>query len=244
MTVWSDNFDDNVLDLNKWQKTQAFTGTGYGGAYERNQRLELEAQVTDGYGGATIGIVSRDRYDLTKGKVSIYLRSKELYKVCLCISPQKTTGDPDTQLSDVYGIWLASGEFVVLKKIGGESDTPYRQPWIAGSNVVRIEIEAGFIRFYEGDICRYYEPYQLPSYECYIYIYGWGGTEIPGRVLTGIDWADDFYCEYCRTAEEKQKAQTLILQQKISEFLKANWVPLSVLAVILAIVFSIILGVW
>lgn len=42
------------------------------------------------------------------------------------------------------------------------------------------------------------------------------------------------------TVEEAEQAA----QQAVTEFFKANWLPLSVLGVILAIVISIILGVW
>ena len=32
-----------------------------------------------------------------------------------------------------------------------------------------------------------------------------------------LSWADDFYCEYCATAEEKQEAQTQLTQWMISK---------------------------
>jgi hypothetical protein len=93
-------------------------------------------------------------------------------------------------------------------------------------------------------VCRYYEPYDLPSYECYIYIYG--KTCVAGYTpeCTGTGWGDDFDCEYVGTAEEKAEAQTLIAQEQIAEWMKANWLPLSILGVLIAIVFAIILGVW
>jgi len=68
------NSDDNVLDLNKWQKIWWWSGTNTdrGDVYERNQRLEFEV-TSRGTSYGYCGVVSRDRYDLTKGKVRVYM---------------------------------------------------------------------------------------------------------------------------------------------------------------------------
>jgi len=229
MTIWQDNFDDNYLDPAKWEKG---SHGGTGDVYERNQRLELE--VYDGWRW----VVSRDRYDLTKGKITIYLAIGKLYFIQLRISTQKST--TYEYVDDYYTIFLDQylGKCgVTRKRLGEDPVLLYAGDWSASSNLFKIEIEAGIIRIWEGANCRAWEPYALTSYEVYIYILGHGYG-----VLSGIGWADDFYCEYCGTAEEKVEAKTELIQWQISEWLRANWVPLSVIGVVLAIVFAIIMG--
>ena len=212
--------------------------------YERNQRLEFEVGITDeGVHFACVGVVSRDRYDLTKGKVSIYITNTgEIAQECaLLISPHKTTTDFPRNLPDYYAILLLAmpnfyATHIYRRVGGGDFERIYAGSYVA-SGSLKMEIEAGFIRFYLGDTLLTYDAYRLPNYECYIYIY---------RYASGccIDpsWADDFYCEYVGTVEEKVEAQTRIYQQRISEWMKANWIPLSVICIVLAIVFAIIMG--
>jgi len=211
MTVWSDNFDDNVLDLNKWEKLQFVTGE----IYERNKRLEFIVKAPDGSAG--VGVVSKDRYDLTKGKVSVYVARTPQWtdRMILLISPHKTTSSDPLELSDYYAILLESWDdnCIVWKRVGGSQTELYKASGRPSSSGLRIEIEAGQVKFFEGDTFLTYEPYELPSYECYIYIFRWACA----LCCVDLGWADDFYCEYCATAEEKQEAQTLLTQWMISK---------------------------
>jgi len=244
MTVWQDNFDDNYLDPNKWEKVKWWNYTPLRcEVYERNRRLEIDVEA-EGLTLVCAGVVSRDRYDLTKGKVSAYcLHTLESgQEIGLVISPHKTTtSNPLRHLPDFYAVILQAPawEFQVLRRIGGgDVEIFYRKYWDSNSNKLRMDIEAGFIRFYEGDNLRAYDAYRLPSYECYIYICRYGTAGCCGD----IGWADDFYCEYVGTTEEKVEAVTKIVQQQIAEAIRTYWVPLSVIGIVLAIVFAIIMG--
>jgi len=53
-----------------------------------------------------------------------------------------------------------------------------------------------------------------------------------------VDWIG-VQVDYTTTEEVTKQTQ-----EQITEFLKTNWVPLSVLAVLLAIVISLVLGLW
>jgi len=245
MTIWQDNFDDNVFDTNKWLKFWWWTGTdgASGEVYERNQRLEFEV-TSRGMNYGNVGVVSRDKYDLTKGKVKVYmanLSAPQAAKLMLLISPSLTLGYV-LDLSDYYRIELDHYEdyFRVVRKYAGTVDVLYEAFDRPMSNELKIEIEAGMIRFYEGGVLRAYDAYRLPSYECHIYLVKYYESTL--GLATYTDWADDFYCEYCGTTEEKVEAKTELLQWQISEWLRANWVPLSVIGIVLAIVFAIIMG--
>jgi hypothetical protein len=245
MTIWQDNFDDNVFDTNKWLKFWWWTGTdgASGEVYERNQRLEFEV-TSQGINHGNLGVVSRDKYDLTKGKVKVYMANlspPQAAKLMLLISPSLTLGHV-LDLSDYYRIELDHYEdyFRVVRKYAGTVDVLYEAFDRPMSNELKIEIEAGFIRFYEGGVLRAYDAYRLPSYECHIYLVKYYHSTL--GLATYTDWADDFYCEYCGTTEEKVEAKTELLQWQISEWLRANWVPLSIIGMVLAIVFAIIMG--
>jgi hypothetical protein len=244
MTIWQDNFDDNYLDPAKWEKVKWWNYTPLRcEVYERNQRLEIDTEA-EGVTWVSAGVVSRDRYDLTKGKVSAYFfhTIESGQEIGIVISPHKTTTtNPLRHLPDFYAVILQAPaeEFQVLRRIaGGDVEIFYRKIWDSNSNKLRIDIQAGFIRFYEGDTLRTYDVYRLPGYECYIYIsrYATAGC------CMGIGWADDFYCEYCGTTEEKEEAKTELVQQQIAEWMRSYWVPLSVIGIVLAIVFAIIMG--
>jgi hypothetical protein len=215
MATWTDNFDDNVLDTTKWDKVFGQT-VGYegvpisGDVYERNQRLEF--QTTEGANVAwNVGVVSKDRYNLTKGKVSVYLAQSSQYDgVVLLISPYKTTtGYIYTDVQAYYAIYLRYPYCWVIKRVeGGDVVELYAADWIAPENVLKIEVEEGVIRFYEGGVLRASDAYALPSYECYIYVYMWGpfgGWASPAL----LDWADDFYCEYTAVTEVPTWEETI-----------------------------------
>ena len=226
MTRWADNFDDNYLDPAKWQKIEIKEGT----VSERNMRIEFSTTKAGDAGG----IISRDRYDLTKGKVVIYMASVESWNIKLQISPEKATPPthPDAPTNRYYILLNKSlGKIWVSRELAGKTTTLYEAYWAAPSNVFRIEIEAGYIRFYEGDKCVADEPYQLPSYECYIYAFS-TGTD----AWNGTDWADDFDCEYAGTAEEKSEAERLIVQAKAKQAIEKYWGLILALTVVAIVV--------
>ena len=227
MAKWSDNFDDNYLDPAKWEKIELTQGT----VAERNMRVELTCP--SGTPSSCAGIVTRDRYDLKRGKVTVYLASLKCWDIFLQISNEKVTATYPDRVSNHYHIllWRYGKETFVWRRVRGVLKELYRAPWTAPSNVFRIEIEAGYIRLYEGDKCVYNEPYQLPSYECYIYVYTFGGEG-----FTGTDWADDFVCEYSETEEEKSEAEMLIRREEAKQFLVAGGWGLIVALAIVAIV--------
>ncbi|MEM2352531.1 MAG: hypothetical protein QXT26_09005 [Thermoproteota archaeon] len=249
MTIFSDNFDDNVLDLNKWQTIWWWTGIdgAEGHVYERNQRLELEV-TSKGSNYGFLGVVSRDKFDLSKGSVSAYvavLSEPQAARVMILISPTKIlSGDIYQTLSDYYRIELDHYYDIcrVVKKVAGATTVLFEEMDRPMSNVLKIVIEYGIIKFYEGTRIVASDIYVLPSHECYIYILK--RYDSTAGLATYYDWVDDFYCEYAGTAEEKAEAKLEILQTGIMEFMQAHWRELSVLAVIIAIVIAIILGVW
>ncbi|MEM2971070.1 MAG: hypothetical protein QW270_01410 [Candidatus Bathyarchaeia archaeon] len=176
--IFADDFNDNYLDSDKWEKVLWWTGDVSGDVYEQNQRLEL--YISDGFidGIIYVGIGSKDKYNLTRGKISVYLANDQHYEwTALLISPQKITGGhipgyPIPELNEFYTIMLRYHHCYVFKRVSsGDVQTLYMENWLAASNLLQITVEAGIIKLYEGDTCRYGEDYQLSSYECYIYIY-------------------------------------------------------------------------
>jgi len=247
MTLWTDNFDDNVFDPNLWEKIELKGGS----VAEVNMRMELTTPTPTSSSGSspqlvdlvypvvpeapefsTAGIVTRDRYDLTKGYMSVYLASIEAHHICLLISPEKTTTKRPFELANYYAMILNKGKdnvLTVTRMKDGAWETLYESGWAAESNVLKIEIEAGEIRFWEGDKCVYSEVYQLASFECYGYVFSEGTDP-----LVGTNWADDFKCEHAYTPEEKESAveeyesvkasrERAEAMQKVGQWMVDNW---------------------
>jgi len=258
MTLWTDNFDDNVFDPNLWEKIELKGGS----VAEVNMRMELTTPTptsspslqivdivypvpTEPPEFSTAGIVTRDRYDLTKGYMSAYLASVEAHHIGLLISPGKTTTKRPLDLSNYYAIILNKGKGNVLSVIrvkDGAGEILYEAGWAAESNVLKIEVEAGIIRFWEGGNVVYSEVYQLASFECYGYIFSEGTDP-----LVGTNWADDFACEHVYTPEEKESATreygsakvargSVEAVQEVGEWMVNNWyiaVPVGVVVTVL-----------
>jgi len=258
MTLWTDNFDDNVFNPDLWEKIELKGGS----VAEVNMRMELTTPTPTSSPSpevvdlvypspvelpefSTAGIVTRDRYDLMKGYMSAYLASVQGHHICLLISPEKTTTKRPLELSNLYAMILNKGKdnvLTILRIKDGAGEILYEAGWAAESNVLKIEIEAGMIRFWEGGNAVFSEVYQLATFECYGYIVSEGADP-----LVGTNWADDFACEHAYTPEEKETATreyesakaargSVEAVQKVGEWMVNNWyiaVPLGVVVTVL-----------
>jgi len=167
MTLWTDNFDDNVFDPNLWEKIELKGGS----VTEVNMRIELTTPTPTSSSSSSIelvypvpevpvefstaGIVTRDRYDLMKGYMSAYLASVQAHHIGFMISPEKTTTKRPLELSNYYTMILNKGKDNVLtvgRMKDGAWETLYESGWAAESNVLKIEIEAGEIRFWDKSL--------------------------------------------------------------------------------------------
>jgi len=177
-----DDFNDNSRDAAIWDECVDAPGS----VAETNQRLEITA-----FGGAPngAGYVSVNDFAMNNVLMELLIHNSAVTDVELTLSNQKVTAASPFSNDDWYKIMLYAntGRLYVQSKVGGGGvNTLYNQPWLADEEKVKIRIENGTIRFYEGDTERASEVFALTSRDCYLYIYGSDayGTD------PGTDWAD------------------------------------------------------
>ncbi|MEM2995834.1 MAG: hypothetical protein QXI91_07500 [Candidatus Bathyarchaeia archaeon] len=169
-------------DLEEWDKIEIEGGS----VTVKNGKFEFNFPMED----SCAGVVSKESCNLNQSRITVYLSCAGRGGLCLLISNNKdTTENPlRSQPSDTYAIHMAGPfeKIFVYRSIGKNWRTVKEKTWAAESNTFMIEIVNGTIKFYEGETCIYEENYQLPSYNCYIYIFSFN---MDGA---GVDWAENF----------------------------------------------------
>lgn len=169
-------------DLEGWDKIEVNGGN----IRVKDGKFEFNFPMKDSYAG----VVSKESYNLNQSRITVYLSCAGRGGLCLLISNNKnTTANPlNFQLPDTYAIQMA-GPFekvFIYRSVGKNWRAVHERMWAAESNTFMMEIVNGTIKFYEGETCIYEENYQLPSYDCYVYIFSFNMGS------AGVDWAENF----------------------------------------------------
>ncbi|MEM2970797.1 MAG: hypothetical protein QW270_00020 [Candidatus Bathyarchaeia archaeon] len=169
-------------DIEGWDKIEIESGK----VTVKDSRFEFNFPMEDSFAG----VVSKESYNLNQSRITVYLSCACRGGLCLLISNNKnTTANPlNFQLPDTYAIQMA-GPFekvFIYRSIGKNWRAVHERTWAAESNTFMMEIVNGTVKFYEGETCIYEEGYQLPSYDCYIYIFSFN------MGCVGVDWAENF----------------------------------------------------
>lgn len=176
-----------------WYKLQCNGGT----ADETSNKLRLT--IPSGTGQACAGYVTK--YDDTIDERLIEVDIPEfdsLDEMIIMIATSQTTGTDPYSLSNWYRCLktkYTTGDYdwYVQKKVSGTATTLEQWDTSGGTGKLRIALDDGWIKFYEGDSLRYAEPYALGTTSVYVYIYA---STLRSR-NSGTDYMDDFaYTSY------------------------------------------------
>lgn len=139
---------------------------------EQNGRLEITG-VAD---FALAGYVTVTAHDLTESDISVDEDEGGIGTMILLISPQKTVNGLPWTLDSWYSVDKDKSRNILVvarKVLGGSLEEPFIKP-LGPPSRIRIAISGGVIYFYEDETLLYSEPYSLPTYNCYIYVWGIG----------------------------------------------------------------------
>jgi hypothetical protein len=182
---WNDNFDDNSMDTSKWEELEV------NGAQAFEILGQLLVSVPSGSGWAQAGYVTKSYYNIKDCKITITVSDfSSLDEMTLQICNTKTTSSDPFSQSNWYRILKAryDSNIYVQNRINGVLSTKVVTTWTAATGNLSIDICDGAIAFYENGNMRYAEPYALPSYNCYIYVF----TSTDKSRASGVDKFDDF----------------------------------------------------
>jgi hypothetical protein len=164
VTSWSDNFDDNSIDMQRWTIVQS-VGTQ---VREENQRLRLlwtSAAGTDGL--CTTSALNLDSY-----YVKIDVLTFNGGEVVIRMS----TGT--TWPFDYYMIvkQYATSKLLCRKGVGGVESIPHQEAFTQAQGSLELRAANGQIEWYNNDVLVYSETYSLASKNLWVAIYGYFGV--------------------------------------------------------------------
>jgi predicted GH43/DUF377 family glycosyl hydrolase len=193
-----DDFNDNSRDPTLWD-AWSWGPSGYtGAATETNQHLQLAINQAK----TTVGFVSHNPISANNFEMSILAHNPTIGEVAFYLHDTHVTtglGPTNYDCLDIcdttnqrscYRIMLYRDNSAcwVQKKILGVYTALYHGgTWLSSENTIKIRVEDGTIKFFEGDTLRASDTYSLPTRNPYIIIEGWGQSNI------GTDWADNFW---------------------------------------------------
>jgi hypothetical protein len=120
-----------------------------------------------------------------------------MHEMTLQIGLTKTTSSDPYGESNWYRIIKLRGQasdnrLIVQRSVDGNISILLSIPWADATGTLQISIRDSTIYFYESNILKYSEPYQLSSYDCFIYIFT--STERP--YASGTDAFDNFKYDF------------------------------------------------
>jgi hypothetical protein len=185
-TFFYDSFDDNSTDLTVWKTLEKNDGT----VSETGGRLECSTPTPPFNVSSTAGYITRTSYDLSNRDMQIEASNQHLCEACLAIT-----------LDGINDHFWYSNNFYVIEKHrwsetckvkkridGGERIYLYDEKWTGPTGFLRISIYEGIIYFYEEENLRYFEPFNLSSYNCYIHF----EANTWNQSYYGTDYFDNF----------------------------------------------------
>lgn len=175
-----DDFSDNVRDPTFWDEDI----WGAAAVAENNQRLEVTTNAD--FAGA--GYVTVNAHDLTESDISVDGNWNLADSFWLCIALTKVTASWPLLQANMYDIQntVSTGQYRVSRRLAGVWSLLASGACVNPSTL-RIVISGGNISFYENGVLRYTEAYAFGSYNCYVYIYGFGVWP-----TVGLCWLDNF----------------------------------------------------
>jgi hypothetical protein len=179
---WGDDFGDGVRDSDLWD--EFLTGTGVVG--EANGTLYFQSYDVAAGGG----YLSHSSVTVNNIEIIVNIHNLALHSVGFFINPNYSTSNHPEAYGEFYGIALQNlnDTCYVKRRVGTTKTTLYSAAWLAGTNTVKIRLENGTIRFFEGDTDRYSESYALATRAVYFYMVTQTTTG-----YTGSDWFDYFF---------------------------------------------------
>jgi len=187
---WGDNFNDNSMSPVYWCELQYNGGT----VDETSNKLKLT--IPSGTGQACAGYVTHYSDTIDDRCIEINVPEFDnLDEMIIMIATSQTTGTDPYGLSNWYRCLktkFTAGDYdwYVQKKVSGTSTTMEQWDASGATGKLKIAVDDGYIRFYEGDNLRYAEPYALSTTSVYIYVY----TSTLRSRNSGYDYMDDFTC--------------------------------------------------
>ncbi|MFW6117076.1 MAG: hypothetical protein ACOC6G_00645 [Thermoproteota archaeon] len=137
------------------------------------------------------GYVSKDSYDVKNCKITVDVSEfDDLDEMILQICNTETTGSDPYDEDDWYRILKVGydSKVYVQNCIDGVVSTKVATTWAGSTGELTIDVCDGAIAFYEDGDLVYSEPYALPSYDCYLYVF----TSTLRSRSSGTDKFDDF----------------------------------------------------
>jgi hypothetical protein len=181
---FSDNFNDNSIDTLNWEKLM-------NGATVDETNNQLEVNVTQGTGQVQAGYVTKNAYNMQDMATIIDVTQfSYLDEMILQIGTTKTTNSDPYDQSNWYRILKAryDSNVYVQSSVDGDLSTMVMTNWMSATGSLAISVNDGYIALYENGNLRYSEPYALPSYNCYVYVF----TSTLGTRAWGTDKFDNF----------------------------------------------------
>ena len=164
---WIDDFDDNAIDTNRWEKLEV------GGTVAETDG-QLKVTIPSGQAWSQAGLVTKHAYSMDGFSVEInVVEFDSLDEMILQICTTKTTSSDPFNEANWYRILKAryDGKIYIQRKVGGTLTTLATISYNSATGTLRITVSNGVIKFYENGVLRYSESYQLPSYDCYLYVF-------------------------------------------------------------------------
>jgi len=192
-STWSDDFNDNSMNTSYWYKLQYNGGT----ADETSNKLRLT--IPSGTGQACAGYVTKNADTIDGRLIEIDVPEFDsLDEMIIMIATSQTTNTDPYSLSNWYRCLktkYTAGDYdwYVQRKVSGIATTLEQWDTSGGTGELKISVDDGWIKFYEGDSLRYAEPYALGTTSIYVYIY----TSTLRSRNSGTDYMDNFaYISY------------------------------------------------
>ena len=190
---WNDDFNDNAMSPVYWTKLQV-----NGGAVDETSN-KLRLTIPSGTGQACAGYVTKYADTIDNRFIEVDVPEFDsLDEMIIMVATSQITGSDPYSLSNWYRCLktrYTAGDYdwYVQKKVSGTASTLEQWGTSGGTGKLKIAVDDGWIRFYEGDNLRYAEPYTLATTSVYIYIY----TSTLRSRNSGVDYMDDFaYTSY------------------------------------------------
>jgi hypothetical protein len=180
-----DNFDSAQDDF-MWEIVEVNGGTvNETGGY-------LQVTVPSGSDvWAQAGYVTKHAYNLREMTATVKVDNfNALDEMILQIGNTKTINSDPHNEDNWYRILKSryDSKVYVQNKIGGVKSDKAVLDYAGTTGKLTISISTGSIAFYENEILRYAEPFALPSYKCYVYIF----TSTLRSRSSGTDQFDNF----------------------------------------------------
>lgn len=131
-----DNFNDNSIDLTKWEVSE---GTG-GTVTEQNQRLEINQTQA---GGSLL--ISKNTHDLTKATIQVDVVVHESKEAGMFIF---------VDANNSYYICKSKviNKVVISRTVGGVFSIRHEGAWVSSTGTLKIVLTNNTIKFFENNL--------------------------------------------------------------------------------------------